>query len=174
MFGYLRLKWIRLWFWLNWEAINHDFWRIDKYWLLIVCVAILWRVYARILSNSRMNCDFMVHISLSLVMWDWKLGEISGFDFMTTEESSWQLKALKNMWLCKACSMHFNFEKINTQPCVDVFSLATWLHFRMQHSFAHKYWVMQLCVLKKVSTLVFCLYLHSIWMESLWLQVFDC
>jgi hypothetical protein len=44
----------------------------------------------------------------------------------------------------------------------------------MQHSFAHKYWVMQLCVLKKVSTLVFCLYLHSIWMESLWLQVFDC
>ncbi len=32
-----------------------------------------------------MNCDFMLHISLILVMWDWKLGEISGFDFMTTE-----------------------------------------------------------------------------------------
>ncbi len=32
-----------------------------------------------------MNCDFMVHISLSLVMWDWKLGEISGFNFMATE-----------------------------------------------------------------------------------------
>ncbi len=27
----------------------------------------------------------MVHISLSLVMWDLKLGEFSGFDFMATE-----------------------------------------------------------------------------------------
>ncbi len=73
-FGYLRLKWIRLWFWLNWEAINHDLQRIEKYWLLIVCVPMLRRVYAWILSNWKMNCDFMVHISLNLVMWDWKFG----------------------------------------------------------------------------------------------------
>ncbi len=59
---------------------------------MVVCVAILWRVYARILSNWRTNCDFMVPISLSLVMWHWKLGGISGIrlhdnwrEFMTTE-----------------------------------------------------------------------------------------
>ncbi len=86
---------------------------IDKYWLLIVCVAILWRVYARILSNWRMDYDFMVQISLSLVMWDWKLGGISGFDFMTTEESSWQLKALKNMWLwSKVNTFYLNGESM--------------------------------------------------------------
>ncbi len=99
LFGYLRLKWIRLWFWSNWEAINHELQRIEKYWLWIVCVAMLGRVYAWILSNWKMNCDFMVHISLNLVMWDWKLGQINGFDFMTIEENSWQRKALMNMWL---------------------------------------------------------------------------